>query len=187
LKAASFSDDFNSADPGWQVMPNTPASFADGQFVLKPNINKGWQTLYPSLFFKSATICTTIKSPPRVTDMEGNENGGLVFWATNRNNYYTADVYPNGRVGVFRMVADQWARVVPPFKSDAVKSGLNAVNEVMVSFSGNMGTVYVNGKKAAEFRGQPPRNGGSIGMFAASETAHENEWHFSDIVVVENE
>ena len=34
---------------------------------------------------------------------------------------------------------------------------------------------------------QPPANGGSIGLFAASEAKAENEWRFLDIVVVENE
>jgi hypothetical protein len=186
-RPASFSDTFRTSDPGWGISANTPASIADGQFLIKPTINKAWQQLYASLFFKSATICVQIKSPPQAADLDGNLNAGLAFWAVNRSNYYTADIHPNGRFAVYRMVNDQWATVVSPRKMDAVKAGFNATNELMVTFSGDRAVFFINGQKAGEFRGQPPRTGGSIGLFAASEVNGENEWRFSNLVVVESE
>jgi hypothetical protein len=187
LKTVAFEDNFKVADPGWGVTSTSQAAYVDGQLALKPRADKVWEQFYPSLFFKSATVCTHIKSPLQMTDLEGTANGGLVFWGINRTNYYTVDIFPNGRIGIYRMFNEQWAKVLPAVKSPAVKSGLGATNELMVSYGGDMAAFYVNGQKVMEFRGQPPANGGSIGLFAGSEAGAENEWRFTDVVVVEND
>jgi TIR domain len=186
-RRAVFEDTFKNADPGWGVAPNTPVSFSNGAMLIKPDAGKTWRQLYPSLIFRSATLCVRVKSPTQLTNLEGNSNGGLVFWAVNRTNYYEVAIYPNGRFDVYRNVNGEWAQVVPPTKSDSVKVGLDAVNEVMVSFGGDMAAVFVNNRKVFEFRGQPPANGGSIGFFAGSEKETPNEWRFPEIVVVEND
>jgi hypothetical protein len=186
-RTAAFEDKFKTVDPGWGVTANSPASYAEGQFSIKPGADKVWEQLYPSLLFKNATICTTMKSPLAATDINDTLNGGLVFWAINRTNYYTADIYPNGRIGVYRMVNGAWAKLLPVIKSDVVKAGFGATNELMVSYGGDMASFHVNGKKVFEFRGQPPSTGGAFGLFAGSESGKENEWRFLDITVVENE
>jgi hypothetical protein len=76
---------------------------------------------------------------------------------------------------------------VPPTKSDAIKTGLGAVNDVMLVYNENLAAFYVNGQKVQEFRGQPPATGGSMGMFAQSEEAAEDEWRFLNFVIMENE
>ncbi len=108
------------------------------------------------------------------------------LFAINRSNFYSATIYPNGRFDIYRTFNGEWAKV-PPTKSDSIKSGLGVTNEIMVTFTGNMAALYVNERKLFEFRGQPPQNGGSMGVFAASEQAAESEWRFVDITVVEND
>jgi hypothetical protein len=76
---------------------------------------------------------------------------------------------------------------VPATKAAQVKSGLGAVNDVMVSFKGGVGAFFINGVKTFEFRGQPPKTGGTIGVFAGSEDTQETEWRFQRLVVVEND
>ena len=186
-RRAVFEDDFKTADPGWGVVADSPVSFADGSMVIKPAANKLRPQLYRSLIFRSATICARVRFPAQLADIDGSANGGLVFWAINSDNYYSIAVYPNGRFDVYRLVNNSWAAVVPPTKSDAVKTGIDAVNEVMVSFAGDMAAVYLNGRKIFEFRGQPPPNGGSIGLFGGSEAGASSEWRFAEIVVVEND
>ena len=85
------------------------------------------------------------------------------------------------------MHGGSWARIVPATKSANVKSGLGAVNDVMVSFKSGVGAFYINGAKTFEFRGQPPKNGGTIGVFAGSEDSQQTEWRFQKVVVVEND
>jgi hypothetical protein len=76
--------------------------------------------------------------------------------------------------------------LVPARKSDPVQPGLGAENEVMVSFNDNIGSLYVNGTKLWDFKGQVPTKGGFIGLYAQSGKA-ETEWKFSRFVVVEND
>src|SRR6202030_361386 len=127
------------------------------------------EQFYPSLLFKSATVCAHLKSPTQMNDPDGTSNGGLMFWGINRTNYYTAYMYPNGQVGIYRMVNSGWAKILGLVKSDAIKTGLGAINEVMVSFGTEVAAFYVNGQKIYESRGQPPATGGSVGLFAGSE------------------
>ena len=186
-RTVAFEDKFKTLDPGWGVEANTPASFADGQLVLKPRADRAWEQLYPSLLFKSATVCVQVKSPTQMTESDETVNGGLVFWGVNRSNYYTVDIFPTGLIGVYRKVNGNWAKLLPPVKSAAVKSGIGATNELMVSYAGDVAAFFLNGQKAFEFRGQPPQTGGSIGLFASSEKDKENEWRFLNVVVVEGE
>lgn len=188
LRAAAFEDHFKAADPGWGNLASGRVFLADGELVLKPQASRSWRQFYPSLLFGNATICAQLKSPKEVTDINGSTNAGLAFWTTaNRRNHYAVSVYPNGRLGILRMVNGEWASVLPATKSEFVKTGLDVTNEIMVTLSGNLAAFYVNGQKAFEFRGQPPRNGGAIGLYAESEKSNENEWRFVDIAVVENE
>src|SRR5262249_3399979 len=121
-RTAAIEDRFTTPDPGWGVAATTPASYVDGQLVLKPRANKVWEQLYPSLFFRNATICAVIKSPLQMKDEQDTANAGIVFWAINRSNYYTAAIFPNGQFGIYRMVNEQWSKVAPATKSPAVKS-----------------------------------------------------------------
>jgi hypothetical protein len=187
LRAVAFEDDFKSPDPGWGLFPNTPASFADGQAVIKPAANRSWRQLYASLFFRNATVCAQVKFPTQLAKFDGTANGGLAFWAVNTSYYFAAAIHPNGYFSINRFITPNWSRIAPPTKSDAIKTGLGAVNDVALVFNQGLAAFYVNGQKIHEFRGQPPANGGSVGMFAGSEEDAEDEWRFLNIVVVENE
>jgi hypothetical protein len=187
LRAVAFEEDFKSPDPGWGIFPNTPVSFGDGQAAIKPAANRSWRQLYASLFFKGATVCTQVKSPTQLSNPEGTADGGLAFWAIDTSHYFAAAIRPNGYFSINRFITPNWSRIVPPTKSDAIKTGLGAINEVMLVYNQNLAAFYVNGQKIHEFRGQPPATGGSMGMFAQSEEAAEDEWRFLNVVVVEHE
>jgi hypothetical protein len=187
LRATAFEDDFKSPDPGWGRYPNTPFTFVDGQAAIKPAANRSWRQLFESLFFKNATICAQMKFPTQLKNLEGTSNGGLAFWAVNTSHYYAAAIHPNGYFSINRFITPNWARIVPPTKSSAIKTGLGAVNDVMVVYNQSLAAFYVNGQKIHEFRGQPPATGGSMGMFAGSEEEAEDEYRFLNIVVVESD
>ena len=186
-RRAAFEDDFKSTDPGWGIVANSPAALADGEMAIKPPADEFYRLLYPSLLFRDATICAQVTSPARVEEIDANANGGLVFWAVNRLNFYVVAVYPKGSFDIYRMFNGEWARVLPQTKSESIKTGPGTTNEVMVSFGGGMAGIYVNGQKLFEFRGQPPPAGGSIGLFAASEKKAQSDWRFVNLTVVENE
>jgi hypothetical protein len=187
-RSAAFSDNFTSRDPAWGVIDNSPASYADNQLVIKPNPSQGYKLVYP-LLFANATICAHMKSPVQMGDTDDFTSAGIMFWVQDLGNAYVAQILPNGRFVMFRMVDAAWVVIAPAAKSDAVKQGLGAVNELMVTFNNNIGSFYINSKKVWDFKGQPPKGGGSIGFYAGSDAKEPKptEWRFLDIAVVENE
>jgi hypothetical protein len=183
LRAAAFADDFKSPDPGWAVRSGGPISFADGALILAPAARSNYRQLYSSLVFRSASVCTLIKSPSQLPS--NLIYGGLAFWAASTVNHYTAAVYPDGRFSVSRYFNREWATILPSTRSEHVRTGPDAVNEMMIAFNGDVAATYLNGQKVFVFRGQPPQKGGSVGVWAYSDM-QVSEWRYLDFVVVEN-
>jgi hypothetical protein len=75
---------------------------------------------------------------------------------------------PDGVAVVSRYLNGQWATIVNPAKSNAVKPGPGAINELEITAKGNAGSFYINGTKIADFRGQAPAGGGAPGVYAES-------------------
>ncbi len=181
VNTTDFQDTFAKPDPAWG------AHYVDGQLLLKPDENRSYTQLYRALVFKNATACLTVKSPLEITNLEDTLSGGLVFWASDYKDLYVAAIFPNGTFGVFRKVNDEWVTVVPRTMSDTIKKGIGAVNELRVVLNNRNSLLYINGVQVQEFRGQPPEDGGAIGVFAGSESHQQSEWRFLNITVVENE
>jgi len=182
VNSTDFQDTFQKPDPGWRSV----AHYVDGQLALKPKETFQVQ-LYRPLVFKNATVCLTVKSPLEITNLEDKLHGGLAFWASDPMNFYEAAIYPNGTFGLFRRVNGESVNVLPRTASDAIKKGVGAVNELQVVLKDNHVMLYINGVQVQEIRGQPPNDGGAVGVYAESESQQQNEWRFLNIMVVENQ
>jgi hypothetical protein len=68
-------------------------------------------------------------------------------------------------------------------KFDAIKQGPDVVNEIEVQIKGNSGTLFINGVKAQDFKGNVPSGVSTVGMIGASEAAQVDEWRFLKIAV----
>jgi len=180
--SVGFVDDFTSPSPSWG--DSTAAHFfKDNKMVIKSSVNN-WINL-PNVF-DYATICSEIISPPEVKDPEGLSAAGIIFWASNDQNYYLAQIFVNGSYGIWRRVPGKWITLVPRTKADSIRKGPNAINQLKVTTAGNRGTLSINDNKIVSFWGQSPRKGGAIGLNAQSENDAENEWKFSNIAVLED-
>ena len=185
-ETASFYDDFHKPDPGWNFTSGDQIHYADGQLVVTPAPNHNFSPKYLSLRYQNATICAQIKSPPQAK-APGDTVGGVVFWAVDSyNNYYVAQISADGRYSIYRRFAGTWINPVPPTKSEQIKTGTNAVNELRVVLVDNFGALFINNVKVQEFRGQPPEGGGAVGLYAESESSVSDEWRFFDIAVMDN-
>jgi hypothetical protein len=181
---ASFYDNFHKPNPGWDFTSDDPIHFADGQLIVTPKPGDGFAIEYRSLRYENATICAHVKSPPELKALDG--NGGVVFWATDFGNYYLVEIYPDGSYDIFRKLAGDYVTLVPRTKNDQIKTGINALNEIAISLINNFGALFINNVKVREFRGQPPKGGGAVGLRAESGDAASNEWRFLDIAVMDN-
>jgi TIR domain len=184
-ESASFYDDFHKPDPGWNLIIGDSQYYAEGQLILKPNPTEAFLVKYLSLRYENATICAHIKSPPQLKALDADANGGVVFWATD-NDHYVANIWPDGTYAILRKFNGEYSYLVPRTKNEQIKSGINAVNEVRVVLVDNFGALFINNVKVQEFRGQPPKGGGAVGLRAQSEPTGSDEWRFLDIAVMDN-
>lgn len=181
---AAFADDFKKADAGWGEMTQT-AYYENGLLVLKPQPNRTRTVLYLSLRYGNATMCGNVKWPTNAVEKEEIASGGVVFWATNYKNFYEASIYRDGSYDVYRLLDDQWYAIAKRTKSNAIKTGPDAVNQLKIAMVDNKATLFINDARVIEFFGQQPARGGAIGLFAQSDKERQSDWRFQDIVVVD--
>ena len=177
----AFHDDFKTADPGWDV--GETQKVEDGKFVIKPQPGRYSAALYPSLIYRNATICLDVQTPPAANDLS--YGGGLIFWAEDYSNFYLVTVTSDGRYRINRRVDGAWRTIRPYTGFEGLKQGYGVTNQIKVSTAGNNATLYLNDRKVQDIKGQPPKAGGSVGMYGTSEDRQINEWRFLDIAVVE--
>jgi hypothetical protein len=182
-----FSDNFKEGDPAWQPSSDL-AYFADQQLVIKPAADRSVSRLYGPLRFKNTTVCADIKSPSQIGSLESTASAGVMFWATDLNNFYLASVYANGTYALFRKAANSWLPAIVPRTSYAsIKPGTGAVNEVLVRTEGNMATLFVNGAKVQQFRGQPPKENSTFGIYGQSGKGERAEWRFLNVAATDGD
>ncbi|MBL9094419.1 MAG: hypothetical protein JNL96_24570 [Planctomycetaceae bacterium] len=172
-----FKEDFAVLDPGWGAASDRQR-VEGNRLILSPMSNSSYRTLY------QGDVYSDIDARAEVALAQGPESnpGGLIFWAADGEHYYVAVVTGDGRFGVMRMVGGRWLYPVQFQKSEALKTGLNAVNEVRIVTHGNTATMYGNGKELVAFTGHPTTSENLIGFFADS-SAGENTWSFGKLLI----
>src|SRR5262249_18342389 len=97
-------------------------------------------------------------------------NIGVIFWGSNSDNRYEADILPSsGKVAVFRVQHSKFLKPVSWMEDASIVKGTSATNEVSVTVNGNKATLAINDKKVIDFTGQPPEGGSMIGITLETE------------------
>lgn len=172
-------DNFASVDPGWAA-PNEYWKVEAGKLIITPPTpNRSFPLINIANVFDNADITVEVMLAEGGDPSHG---GGIVFWGKDRNNYYVFTVYEDGRVGIFRLVANRWLNPVPVAPNDAVKKGFGESNTLRVVTKGNQALAYVNDKQVAKNTGQPPEGGGQVGLQGES-GEKQNIWQFANFKV----
>ncbi len=164
---------------------NTKISVKDGMLLLPAPTNRGFKAINGSLLFDDmdATVSLALideqkpdKSDPAV--------GGMIFWATNDQNYYVFQVSDNGSAGVARVInTSRFLNPVAWKTLPAVKVGLNQWNVLRVVTKASHATCYVNDTVVGEFDGQLPDGGGQIGFYSGGESGGPITYAFKDLSI----
>jgi len=177
----ALDDNFAKPDPGWPNGENV-ATTPQG-LVVKPPANGSTWVVNSNYTMDGSDLCVTVALPatmPNPANEDTVGDVGVLFWKRDNDNYYMAAMSPDGVAVVSRYISGQWATIVNPVKSEAVKTGPGAVNELEVTAKGNAGSFYINGTKIADFRGQAPPGGGPPGVYAES-GPEVTTWVFSRV------
>ena len=184
-KNVQFADDFSHPSTSWA--PSGKDVFRDGKYILtvEPNaMIADWPDA--PLFSGSYSVCVKVKLP---TDPNGSAGSGVIFWVDpvknkqGGRNLFMAMISPDGFYWVSKQIDGTKSNVIEPVQSDLVRTGPNAVNEIVITLRDDRGTLVINNKSAGNFAGQPP-NQSHAGILAGAPNEKKYQVEFSDFRVV---
>jgi hypothetical protein len=141
--------------------------------------NARWDTV---VSMGDADVCATFTAPSKLTDAS-RTYAGLLFWLTDKDNFYQAIIAPNGLFMVARKAQGKITATppVPWSKAEAMKLGPDAKNTLRVTLEGPNVVVKLNDTEVARFKGQAPQGQSHVGVVAASAPDGANVWHVADV------
>lgn len=175
--------DFNTGNPGWgQEDGRFRVDGGEATLTARPGTQTArWDN---GITLTDLDACVTIAMPEATTDAS-RAYAGLIFWLTDKDNFYEAVIAPNGLFTVARKIGGKILPIapVPWTKSDAIKLGGGEENTLRVTLEGQMVTIRINDVEVARFRGQAPREPSYIGLVAASAPDALDSWHMLNLKV----
>ena len=181
-------DLFTSQTPAWDATVYSQTKFLiQGGKAEVSIIQPGYSRVeeYWGARYGDVNLCITVASP--ATDKSEGQVGGLVFWATDYNSYYSLMVNPaNGQFAVTqKLPSGQWAFPVAWAANPAVVQGFGKANALRVQTRGKTATLFINDQQVGSFIGTPPAGGGQVGFYAESEKSatSTDSFDFTDFAV----
>lgn len=154
---------FESLDPAWGFSDkdDTRKNGPDGlTYTLQPGDNIF--LLNQASLYNDYEVCAvfTTEAPA-----EAGTYVAVDVWGTDADNVYEVDILPiSGSYSVYRFQNKKMLKPVPLRSHESIAKGASATNELSVAVKGNKGSITINGKKVADFTGQPPEGGSLFGV-----------------------
>ena len=153
-----FSDNFSNPQSGLQNGGET--TYAGGKYQIAPNAanRAAWAT------YGYAYANATVEATAQLNAAAGGA-GGLVFWQTGNNDYYTFIISNDGFYQIARLVGGRWTTLTPWTKSAAIVA--NGPNKLGLQLNGAQITVQANGQALGTAQA-PAAGTGRVGFIAAT-------------------
>jgi len=175
--------DFKTAELGWgQEDASFKVDGAKADFTPQSGTQTArWDT---GVTLTDLDACVSVAMPATSADAS-RTYAGLLFWLTDKDNFYEVVIAPNGLFTVARKVRGKIAAAapVPWTKAKAIKLGPDAKNTLQVTLEGQIVTVRINDAEVARFHGQAPEGPSHVGLVAASAPGTTDTWRLSDLKV----
>jgi hypothetical protein len=154
-----FEDNFADDAGGWAI--NRDVEVKDGTFVFKLAPDAMQSDLNVTFTVKDADICSESVWPEGDRTTLG---AGLLFWGEDNKSYFQFGVLNNGKYWIARRQDGKWHTIVENVDSSAIDTSPGASNKLRVKASGNAASLFINGTKVRDLRGQPPKGGWRFGL-----------------------
>ncbi len=180
-----FQDAYTTPNPNLNVAPAAESTIAikDGKAevaFLKPGMARMGE--YRGMPYGDVNVCLTFATPS--TNKAEDQSAGIIFWATDDNNFYILEITVNGQVAVGQQVnGGAYTHPVPWAVNAAAATGTGASNTLRVQTRGNVATVFVNDQQVGTMTGTPPPGGGLVGFYTASSSTSLSTWDVSGLTV----
>jgi hypothetical protein len=183
--SVQISGDFQTGDKGWGE--------ADAQFqpkgaeaVFTPQVGTQTARWNAGTALANLDACVTIAMPETTADAS-RSYAGMLFWVTDKDNFYEAVISPNGMFTVARKVRGRILATAPVnwLQTSALKLGPNEKNTLRVTLEGQSVAVRINDQEVARFRGQSPDAPSHVGLVASSAPTAVDTWRMTDFKVTD--
>jgi hypothetical protein len=137
---------------------------------------------YQGTTYGDGNVCATVT--PLASDKAEDQTAGVIFWASDLNNFYVFEVQVNGAFCVSQLSQNgPWTFAVPWQASAATKTGVGVANTLRVQTAGNTATLFINDQQVGTFTGTPPGAASQVGFFTGSSSKTADSWDISDLSV----
>jgi hypothetical protein len=156
-----FQDEFDEQASSWGTFQNYLVE--DGRFVFQPPAGFNTSSINTLSIYDDVDVCVefSVDQPAKKASC-----GGIIFWASDYDNYYTFQVSTDGQASAWRRQKGKWLAQGPARNFGAIRK--KSLNDVRVRTEGNRAEFYVNGELFKTITGQPPQGGSEIGLIACS-------------------
>jgi hypothetical protein len=185
-QSVQLAGDFQTGEKGWgeadvQFQPKGP------EVALTPQPATQTARWNAGTTLSDLDACVTVAMPEKSTDAS-RSYAGLLFWVTDKDNFYEAVVSPNAMFTVARKMRGRILPAAPVAwtQTRALKQGPNEKNMLRVTLEGPSAVLRINDTEVARFRGQAPEQPSHIGLVAASAPGSAPDtWRMTDYKVTE--
>ena len=108
---------------------------------------------------------------------------GLVFWYGDDRNFYTFEIGAKGEASAWRLQRGKWLKQVGWVNVSSLRGGDGATNRLRVVTVGHVATLYVNGEKFKDMKGQAPADGQQIGVISSSSKKGVASYAFDNLKI----
>jgi len=182
-QSVRLAGDFQTGDLGWgQEDARFRVKGGGATFTPEPGTQTArWDT---AVSLTDLDACVTVTMPASPTDAS-RTYAGLLFWLTDKDNFYQAVIAPNGLFTIARKIRGKITTTapVPWTKTASLKLGANEKNTLRVTLEGQSVVLRINDTEVARFRGQAPEGQSHVGLVAASAPDATDNWTLSDLKV----
>ncbi len=173
-----FQDHFKYLARSWDHYRNYHV--AKGEFVITPPAGMDTTALNKSMLPDEIEICVRASfKPPAVTG----ECAGIVFWASDYDNFYSFQMSNDGQVSFWRRQRGHWLNQLRWFPVKSIEREDGAINEMRISVRGNRARLYLNDHVYTEVTVQPAKGARRIGLLACASEKAAATVAFDDLLV----
>jgi hypothetical protein len=164
-----MTDDFSEVDEAWSPFFPALMKIDGGKLSISSDPGKFNAIVYEGSFFPAADVCVDVTTTGPTSRDALSGGAGLAFAITSYSDFFVFMVRPDGTGQISHLTNKGWLNPVPLKKSDAIKTGANAVNTLRVKYNKTGGTAYVNDKPFANFKIIGGADNSKIGFYTESE------------------
>ena len=180
-----FQDAYTTPSPALNVAPAPESTLTiQGGKAEVAFLKQGMARMgeYRGTPYGDVNVCLTLATSS--TDKAEDQTAGIVFWATDDNNFYMLEITVNGQFAVGQQAqGGAYTHPIPWAANAAVAQGVGASNTLRVQTRGNVATLFINDQQVGTVTGTPPAGGGLAGFYTSSSSTSLSTWDMSGYAV----